>query len=69
MNKAPAVVRDDIATARNRMHAKVGAGSEINRLESYLDVDEHVDRMTAGLDGIERGLLVLTGGSSLSRTT
>jgi Bacterial PH domain len=60
MNKAPAVVRDDIATAESRMHAKTGDGSEINRLESYVDVDEHVDRMTAGLYGLERGLLVLT---------
>ena len=49
MNNALAVVRDDIATAKSRMHAKVGAGSEINRLESYVDVDEHVDRMTVGL--------------------
>jgi hypothetical protein len=60
MNKAPVVVRDDIATAKNRMHAKIGAGSEIDRLESYVDVDEHVDRMTTGLYGLERGLLVLT---------
>ena len=60
MNKAPAVLRFDIATAKNRMHAKLGAGSEIDRLESYLGVEEHVDRMTAGLYGIERGLLVLT---------
>jgi hypothetical protein len=60
MKKAPTVVRDDIATAKKRMHAKIGGGSEINRLESYVDVDEHVDRMTAGLYGIERGLLVLT---------
>ena len=60
MNNALAVVRDDIATAKSRMHAKVGAGSEINRLESYVDVDEHVDRMTVGLYGLERGLLVLT---------
>ena len=60
MNKAPAVVRDDIATAKSRMHAKVGARREIKRLESYVDVDEHVDRMTAGLYGNEYGLLVLT---------
>jgi len=60
MNNAPAVVRDDIATAKSRMHARVGEGSEIKRLESYVDVDEHVDRMTAGLFGLERGLLVLT---------
>ena len=60
MNNALAIVRDDIATAKSRMHAKIGAGSEINRLESYVDVDEHVDRMTAGLYGLERGLLVLT---------
>ena len=60
MNNASAIVRDDIATAKSRMHAKVGAGSEISRLESYVDVDEHVDRMTVGLYGLERGLLVLT---------
>ena len=60
MNNASAVVRDDIATAKSRMHAKIGAGSEINWLESYIDVDEHVDRMTVGLYGLERGLLVLT---------
>ena len=60
MNNAPAVVRDDIATAMNRMHAKIGAGSEIKRLESYVDAEEHVDRMTPGLYGLERGMLVLT---------
>jgi hypothetical protein len=60
MNKAPAVLRDDVAMAKNRMHTKMGAGSEIGRVESYVDVDEHVDRMAAGLYGIERGLLVLT---------
>ena len=60
MNDAPAPVRDDIATAESRTQAKIGARSEINRLESYVDVDEHVDRMTAGLYGLERGLLVLT---------
>ena len=60
MNRAPVVVRADIATAESRMHAKIGAGSEIDRLVSYVDVDEHVDRMTTGLYGLERGLLVLT---------
>ena len=33
MNKAPVVVRDDIATAESRMHAKTGAGSEIKSVD------------------------------------
>jgi len=60
MNRAPAAVRDDIARAKSRMHAKVGARREIKRLGSCVDVDEHVDRMTSGVYLNECGLLVLT---------
>jgi hypothetical protein len=53
-------VRSDIGEAKNRMRHKFGSRRELKRLESYVDADEHVDRILSGLYGKGTGILVLS---------
>jgi hypothetical protein len=53
-------MRSDIQAAKKRMRHKFGARRELKKLKSYIDPDEHVDRMLTGLYGNGTGILVLT---------
>lgn len=53
-------LRSDIADAKKRMRTKSGGGRELKKLESYVDAEEHVDRILTGTYGKGNGILVLT---------
>jgi Bacterial PH domain/Short C-terminal domain len=53
-------LRADIAAAKEKMRARVGAGREIKRLTRHLWEGETVDRLTMGAYGRGTGLVVLT---------
>lgn len=53
-------IRNDIAAARDKVQARLGAGREIKKLESYLWDGETVELLAAGMYGPGTGLVVLT---------